>query len=63
MGVQVFTLRFSNEASEGLLQASLTPQTQIPHKEETPAALLGGAPRTEEDTLNYYLPLFLLHGM
>lgn len=37
----------------------LTPLTQIPHEEETPAVLPGSVARTEEVTVNYYLSLFL----
>lgn len=43
----------------GVTTGQFTPLTQIPHKEETPAALPGSAPWTGEVTVNYYLSLSL----
>lgn len=59
---QVFILYFPNKAREGLLQVSLH-HWQIPHKEETPAALPEYSKHCRQKTLNYYLSLFLLHRM
>lgn len=38
---QVFTLYFPNEARKGVTTGQIMPLTQIPHKEASPAALLG----------------------